>query len=123
MRTKANCAVNYQPATAQQSKRPKFNAFQIEDVLHVEFSLPGVLKEHLKLHLENQILTLQAQRKMNYSDDQTVLHKEFGNLNYEHKIQLPEDVDTNSIQAQFEHGVLKLRMNRVKKPSHTIEIQ
>ena len=119
-RSKASCAVDNSTKTNHHIV-PKLNAFQKENELHLEFSMPGVLKEDTKLQLEKLVLTITAKRKLS-NQEGTAMHKEFGDATYERKIQLPEDIDTESLKARFENGVLFVQMNRIKKPIHKIEI-
>jgi len=119
-RVKSNCAVNYKPAV-DQSIRPKMNAYQKDEQLIIEFSMPGVLKEDATIQLENKLLHLNAKR-IQKSEDVKSLHKEFADVSYKRSIQLPEDIDTESLKARFENGVLYVQMNRIKKVTHSISV-
>lgn len=121
LRSKASCAVDYSPKV-NQSILPKLNAFQKDEVLNLEFSMPGVLKEDVKIQLDQFVLSLTATRKSTHQDG-TAMHKEFGEATYARKIQLPEDIDVESLKARFENGVLLIQMNRIKKAIHKIEVQ
>jgi HSP20 family protein len=119
-RVKSNCAVDYKPAV-DQSIRPKMNAYEKDEQLIIEFSMPGVLKEDASIQLENKLLHLNAKR-IQKSEDAKSLHKEFADVSYKRSIQLPEDIDTESLKARFENGVLYVQMNRIKKVTHSISV-
>lgn len=119
-RAKTNCAVDYKPST-DQSIRPKMNAYQHDEQLFLEFSMPGVKKEDASIQLEQKLLHLNAKR-IQKSEDVKSLHQEFADVTYKRSIQLPEDIDTESLKARFENGVLYVQMNRIKKVTHNISV-
>lgn len=97
------------------------NAYEKDEQLIIEFSMPGVLKEDASIQLENKLLHLNAKR-IQKSEDAKSLHKEFADVSYKRSIQLPEDIDTESLKARFENGVLYVQMNRIKKVTHSISV-
>lgn len=104
------------------SFRPKMNVLQNDVQITLEFSLAGVLKEDVKTSLEDRILSIEAQRKLN-QDEKQFQYREFGPVLFKTKVQLPEDVIVDSIQAQFQHGILKISMKKSNKPNFQIEIK
>ena len=103
-------------------KLPVWNDLAIRNPLHdiietdkeyvVELALAGVKKEDIKLNLENDVLSISAERKESenkYNRKQTFYGK------YEKSFTLPESVDKENIQAAFEDGILKLSIPKVEE--------
>ena len=103
-------------------KLPVWNDLAIRNPLHdiietdkeyvVELALAGVKKEDIKLNLEDNVLSISAERKESenkYNRKQTFYGK------YEKSFTLPESVDKENIQAAFEDGILKLSIPKVEE--------
>lgn len=106
----------------KQSFRPKMNVQKEENQITLEFSLPGVLKEDVKMNVTENLLILEAIRKGNV-EEKNYQYREFGPAEFKTSIQLPEDVDAESIKAQFQNGILRIEMKRVIKPTIQVEIK
>ena len=103
-------------------KLPVWNDLAIRNPLHdiietdkeyvVELALAGVKKEDIKLNLEDNVLSISAERKESenkYNRKQTFYGK------YEKSFTLPESVDKENIQASFEDGILKLGIPKIEE--------
>jgi HSP20 family protein len=106
----------------QHSFRPKMNVQEKENTITIEFALAGVSKEDINVSIKEGILTLDAHRKLS-SEEKNYLYREFGSVSFKNSMRLPEDIDADSIQAQFLNGVLQLRLNKIVKPSFQVEIK
>jgi len=81
----------------------------------VEFMLPGFKKEEVKLEINNDVLSISAERKEN---------KYFNKINKSYS--LPENLDTENVEAKLEDGVLKILIPKLKEEkveAKVIEIQ
>ena len=113
---------------------PVWNDLTIRNPLHdvietdkeyvVELSLAGVKKENISINVEDDVLSISAERKesdQKYNKKQTFYGK------YEKSFTLPESIDKEDIQASFEDGILKLSIPKmkieVKKEAKQIEIK
>lgn len=105
----------------QKTFRPEMNVQQNDEQIIVEFSLPGVLKEDVKMNLKDQVLSLEAHRKTTH-EEKNYLFREFGSLTFKTRLQIPEDVVLDSVHAQFQNGVLKISMKKFKKPVIQVEV-
>jgi HSP20 family protein len=78
----------------------------------IDILLAGVKKEDINLDVENDVLTIQAERKLDtklkYNKRQTYFGK------YKRSFVLPEDVDKSKIDAQLSDGILKITLNKLK---------
>jgi HSP20 family protein len=89
----------------------------------VKASVPGVKAEELDINLENNVLTIRAERKAEESNDELRWQERYyGRL--ERCFTLPVEVDVSKTEAKLEHGVLTLSLPKAEavKPK-TIKIQ
>ena len=71
----------------------------------VEFMLPGFKKEEVKLAIENDVLSISAERKEK--------NKYFNEIKKSYS--LPENLDTENVDAKLEDGVLKILIPKLKE--------
>ncbi len=105
-------------------RNPLHDVIETDKDYIVEVSLAGVKKENIKIDIEDDVLTINAERKENeqkYNKKQTYYGK------YVKSFTLPESIDKENIQASFEDGILKLGIPKMeieaKKEVKQIEIK
>ena len=77
--------------------------------LVLTLDLPGLTAEDLEIEVRNDELTVRGERRPREAGDGTsyvYAQRPFGA--FEHRIQIPDGVDPNSITASMQHGVLSL---------------
>jgi HSP20 family protein len=104
-------------------RNPLHDVIETDKEYIVELALAGVKKENISINVEDDILSISAERKesdQKYNKKQTFYGK------YEKSFTLPESVDKENIRASFEDGILKLNIPKmeveVKKNVKRIEI-
>jgi HSP20 family protein len=80
-------------------------------------SVPGIKPEELDINVENNVLTIRAERKQDgesREDEQNVRRQEryYGKL--ERCFTLTTDVDAGKAKAELEHGVLTLSLPKAE---------
>jgi HSP20 family molecular chaperone IbpA len=73
---------------------------QNKDSYSLEIELPRFRKENIKLNAENNILHISAEQD---------------NLKFYHSISIPQTLDSNSIEAKLDHGVLTITANKAEQ--------
>ncbi len=92
-----------------------------KDSFLITMELPGVKKEDIKVTLNNNILSLSAQRKIDReASSKNPHHYERNYSSFQRTFELPSNVSYDSIDAQFCDGLLnltikKLNANNVKE--------
>ena len=92
----------------------------------VEADLPGVTKDSLKVSVEGQRITIEAEvpRASESKDGESVIHSERVARNYSRSFELAHDVDDALTVAKLEHGVLTLNLPKKQaSQSRLITIQ
>jgi HSP20 family molecular chaperone IbpA len=64
-----------------------------KDSFNLEIELPRFRKENIKLSAENNVLHISAEQD---------------NLKFYHSVSIPATLDTNTIEAKLDHGVLSI---------------
>jgi HSP20 family protein len=85
------------------------------DHIYVEADVPGFKKEEIDVNLENQMLTIQAERKAEKEekgDKNGWLLRERRYSRFERSFTLPPTVDAQTVQAKLNDGVLTVTLNK-----------
>ncbi|MBU1108426.1 MAG: Hsp20/alpha crystallin family protein [Candidatus Riflebacteria bacterium] len=101
---------------------PLTDIYEEEDGLYVLCDLPGVMKDGLKIKVEENILTIEGH--VNSNDDTNYLLREFEQANYFRQFELSDIVDQEKINAEIKNGVLSIFLPRAEalKP-RTIDVR
>jgi HSP20 family protein len=94
-------------------KVPIHDVIENEKDYQVELLLAGVKKEDVKVDVDNDVLTIKAERKevkdLKYNRKETYFGK------YERSFVLPDNVDKENIDASLVDGVLKVIIPKLEK--------
>ena len=85
-----------------------------QDHFYVEAELPGFKKDDVEITLENQTLTIAAERREESKEEkkgELLLH-ERRSRRFLRSFTLPPTVDEKSVQAKLDHGVLTVTLNK-----------
>ena len=106
---------------------PAVNIGEDRDNFFVEVSAPGYRKEDLTISVEDNMLTISAERKSEETtEDKKFSRREFSYGSFKRAFTLPETVDSDKIRSHYENGVLVIdlpkREEAKPKPPRKIEI-
>lgn len=82
------------------------------DHLYVEAELPGFKKEEVDITLENQTLTISAERKVQTEQKGDWLLNERRYTRFLRSFNLPPTVDESTVDAKLHDGVLTVTLNK-----------
>jgi HSP20 family molecular chaperone IbpA len=71
-----------------------------KDSFNLEIELPRFRKENIKLSAENNVLHISAEQD---------------NLKFYHSVSIPTTLDTNTIEAKLDHGVLTISAQKAEQ--------
>jgi HSP20 family molecular chaperone IbpA len=98
----------------------------IEDVggITLYADLPGVPKDKLRLQVEADTLTIEGEVSLDLPEGMESSHAEVALPRYRRVFTLSRELDTDKVNAEFRHGVLKLRIPKAEHAQpRRIEIQ
>jgi HSP20 family protein len=92
---------------------PTVDVSEREDAYEVKADLPGVSKEHIKLKIANNVLTLSGERKSEQKegvngDSYHRFERSYGT--FTRSFSLPSAVDDGKVSASFKDGVLTVTL-------------
>ncbi|KAB2965778.1 Hsp20/alpha crystallin family protein [Zoogloea sp.] len=76
--------------------------------------LPGVSREKLGVHIEGDTLTIEGEISLSSPEGLESTHTEVGLAVYRRVFTLSKELDPERIAAEFNQGVLKLRIPKVE---------
>jgi len=84
----------------------------------IEAFLPGVVADDLDIQIENNIVTIKGEIKIERNEGDRYLLKERPFGTFHRSVELPDDVDSNKVEAELKNGVLTLRLpkSEISKP-------
>lgn len=96
-----------------------------KDDIVVKASIPGVKPEGIRVTVEDNVLTLRAERKAEAEgDDVAYLLQERPTGSFYRALRLPDTVDTGKIESEYENGVLTITLPKAEeKKKKQIEIK
>jgi HSP20 family protein len=85
--------------------------WQDDSSIFLEAELPGVLEKDVEITVHEGVLTIKAEKQD--QDGRNYIHK--GRLfgKFEHAISLPEQVDSEKVEAALSNGVLRIVLPKV----------
>ncbi|MDQ0095985.1 Hsp20/alpha crystallin family protein [Paeniglutamicibacter psychrophenolicus] len=95
--------------TASRPAAMPMDAWRDGDVFQVEFDLPGVSPDSIDLDVERNVVTVTAERGP-LAENVEILAAERSRGHYSRQLVLGENLDTGHIEANYDGGVLALRI-------------
>lgn len=91
--------------------RPTVDIFEDEGSIQLRADLAGVKPDDVQIEVENNVLTVRGERKLENEDKQKGYHRvERAYGSFSRSFALPDTVDSEKIDAGFSDGVLKLTL-------------
>jgi HSP20 family protein len=92
---------------------PPVNIFEDEQNITIEAEVPGVQEKDLDISMENNVLTISGERKLENEEKKENFHRiERSYGRFTRSFTLPPTVDTENVNAEFNNGVLKITLNK-----------
>ena len=118
------------PTTNTFSRSGGVNISEGDDDFLIEVVLPGLNKGDFNVNVENDLLTISAERKVENKEEgesngRKYTRKEFGFTSFKRSFHLPENVNSDDITANYNQGILAVSLPKVAKEEpkvKTIEI-
>jgi HSP20 family protein len=111
----------------QEAVTPKINVVQNDKSVEITAELPGVELNDVELLVDDDILTIKGEKKVEEEDKSSERHVfECAYGSFVRSIQLPFDVDSKSVSADFKNGVLAVTIPipaTVQSKTHKVEIK
>lgn len=89
---------------------PKVDLMENKNSVNIVVELPGVSKEDVKIVLEDGVLTIRGEKKniVDEKDKVKILTNERTFGKFDRKFELPEDINSDEVKANFDNGLLNI---------------
>ena len=91
---------------------PAVDVYEDDKKVVLKLEVPGIEEKDLDVRVENHTLTVKGERKFEKEENFHRIERRYGS--FYRAFTLPSTVDTESVDAKYEAGVLKLELK--KKP-------
>ena len=108
-------------------KMPAVDVVEKDNAYEISAELPGMDEKDIEVTVSNGIVTVKGEKKETKEEKQKdyyVSERHFGS--FARSFRVPEDVDTNKIEAKFEKGVLAVTLPKTaaaQNPEQKIAIK
>ncbi|MCB9170815.1 MAG: Hsp20/alpha crystallin family protein [Flavobacteriales bacterium] len=106
---------------------PSVNIVERNKDYKLDLLAPGFGKKDLKVNVENNVLTISAEKKVeDLKENERFTRREFAHRSFTRSFRLPEGVEHEHIKAEYNDGVLSLmipKVEEVKPATKEISIQ
>ncbi len=100
---------------------PLANVYEAEDHYQIDIAAPGHNKEDFIIYLKNRQLEIVACISKRQASEKSVYHRHEFNFNsFDHKLELPRDVDADLISAKYCDGILSLYLPKTTTPEKEV---
>ncbi|MBZ0118255.1 MAG: Hsp20/alpha crystallin family protein [Sandaracinaceae bacterium] len=105
--------------------QPSVDIFEEPEAIVLKAEVPGMKSEDVHVHVENNVLTLRGERKLEHEEKKEGYHRiERAYGSFSRSFALPKSVDAENIAAELKDGVLTLRLPKRAAPEkRRIEIR
>ncbi len=90
---------------------PPVDIYEDEHNIQLKLEVPGIEEKDLDIKVENNVLTVSGERKLEKEEKEENFHRverRYGS--FTRSFTLPNTIDTGNIQADYDNGVLKIRL-------------
>ena len=90
---------------------PAVDVYEDEHTLTLKLEVPGIDEKDLDIRVENNVLTVRGERKFEKEEKEENFHRierQYGS--FTRSFTLPNTLDTEKVEADYDKGVLKVRL-------------
>lgn len=96
---------------------PAVNISEGEKEYTIEVAAPGLKKDDLKVEMEDNVLTISFEKKEEKENkDSHYVRKEFSYNSFSRSFILPDNVNSEKIEASHKDGILYIRVPKPEEP-------
>lgn len=100
--------------------KPATNIKETQEMFVVDLAVPGMEKTDFKIDLQEKTLTISAEKKSEVNqDNEKFTRREFHYNSFSRSFSLPENVNTDNIEAKYVNGILTITIPKLKAEEKT----
>lgn len=118
--------MSFGTSLSTQAPEMRLDVKEVPEAYEIHAELPGMKKEDIHVNVENQTVSIRAERKEEKKTEDKgrslCTERYFGQVS--RSFQLGQNVDASKASAKFKDGVLELRLpKRVSSEARTLQIE
>ncbi len=94
---------------------PELNIYETDKAFEITVELPGMSKEDFDISLDNNVLTISGERKAHEENGRRYHRVESRFGTFSRSMPLPNVIDAEKIEANYENGVLAITIPKLKE--------
>lgn len=102
---------------------PRIDISEEKNNIIVEAEIPGVKKDNIKITLQDNILTIEGEKKKETEEKEKNYYRSeriYGS--FKRSFTLPVEVDSEKVDAKFENGTLRITLKKMEEKTKTEKI-
>lgn len=112
------------PSAAEALLSPQMDVSETDKEVRIKAELPGVNENDIDVSLNDDILTIRAEKKQERKEEREGVHfseRSFGT--FQRSLRLPFQINADQVQARFENGVLSVAVPKSQQQERSRRIQ
>jgi HSP20 family protein len=103
---------------------PAMDLVETDDHLVLRADLPGLDKEDVEIEVKDGVLIISGERRTEHEDSADGYHRvERAYGRFSRSLSLPQGIDADQVQADFDKGVLEVRIPKpAERKPHRVQI-
>src|SRR3954447_20491013 len=95
---------------------PAVDVFEREDAIVLKADLPGLDEDDVRIEVNDNVLAISGERRSEAQEEKNGYYRvERSYGAFSRSIVLPEDVDPDGIEADFDRGVLQVKVSKPER--------
>ena len=120
----AEAGVTREAPETERPIRPPVDIFEDSTGITVQADMPGVSRERLDIHVDNDALSIEGQAEIPMPEGMEALHADVRSTRYQRSFTLSSELEGGSVEASLKDGVLTLRIpKREEHKPRKIEVR
>ncbi len=102
---------------------PRIDVSEDKNNIIVEAEIPGVKKDNIKITLQDNILTIEGEKKKETEEkEKNYYRSERTYGSFKRSFTLPVEVDSEKVDAKFDNGMLHVSLKKLEEKTKTEKI-
>ncbi len=96
--------------------KPDFNVYETDKEFVIEAAIPGLEKKDFQIEVNNNVLSISSEKEAKSENkDKKYYYRGFSYGSFKKSYSLPENANSDKIEANYENGILKINVPKEKE--------
>jgi len=108
----------------EQNELPAVNVKENDKEFKLEISAPGYKKSDIDVNINKNMLYISGKKELsneNKEENEKILRQEFSSSSFFRSVTLPDDIDTEKIEAIQKDGILHIKLPKMEKAPENLK--